>query len=229
MLPNTGCLGYYRLSLRKATAGLGTMIFLDGAILSQTVSLCNRFALNFRLLVHPRERLFRRDSGRTVAYDRYDKGLRGPNQMPLLGSFGQINSQTLIANRELSIHSSGVPSCACPLHRRAVSVRSRLPDASLFCRKLHHNSISEAVADARPTCCVLAFAIFRWIKFAFVNSLLDINRVVANLSVADSLQERKFTVADGVTRTACEIHSRRCHQISSLSCPTHPEQQCSGY
>jgi hypothetical protein len=193
----------------------------------QTVSLCNRLALNFRLLVHPRERLFCRDSGRTVAYDRYDKGLRAPNQM-LVGSFGQINSQTLIANRELSIHSSGVPlvpadytgepqfvsqelagavvrevslrdeEAACgelgpsatlskfSKGTAKVSVRSRLPDA-YPCSAESSATIQflKRLQMCAPRCCVLASAIFRWIEFAFVDSLLDINRVVANLSVAD--------------------------------------------
>ena len=35
-----------------------------------------------------------------------------------------------------------------------------------------------------------------------------------NIYVEGSLQQRKFTPADGVTRTVFEIHARSCHQIA---------------
>ena len=34
-----------------------------------------------------------------------------------------------------------------------------------------------------------------------------------NIYVEGSLQQRKFTPADGVTRTVYEVHGRSCHQI----------------
>ncbi len=36
-----------------------------------------------------------------------------------------------------------------------------------------------------------------------------------NIYVEGSLQQRKFTPADGVTRTVFEVHARSCHQIAS--------------
>jgi len=36
-----------------------------------------------------------------------------------------------------------------------------------------------------------------------------------NIYVEGSLQQRKFTPADGVTRTVYEVHARSCHQIAS--------------
>jgi len=36
-----------------------------------------------------------------------------------------------------------------------------------------------------------------------------------NIYVEGSLQQRKFTPADGVTRTIHEVHARSCHRIAS--------------
>ena len=36
-----------------------------------------------------------------------------------------------------------------------------------------------------------------------------------NIYIEGSLQQRKFTPADGVTRTVYEIHVRSCHQITT--------------
>ncbi len=35
-----------------------------------------------------------------------------------------------------------------------------------------------------------------------------------NIFIEGSLQQRKFTPADGVTRTVYEVHARSCHQIA---------------
>ncbi len=37
-----------------------------------------------------------------------------------------------------------------------------------------------------------------------------------NIYVEGSLQQRKFTPADGITRTVFEVHARSCHQIASV-------------
>jgi single-strand DNA-binding protein len=36
-----------------------------------------------------------------------------------------------------------------------------------------------------------------------------------NIYIEGSLQQRKFTPADGITRTVFEIHTRSCHQIAA--------------
>ncbi len=36
-----------------------------------------------------------------------------------------------------------------------------------------------------------------------------------NIFIEGSLQQRKFTPADGVTRTVYEVHARSCHQIAA--------------
>lgn len=44
-----------------------------------------------------------------------------------------------------------------------------------------------------------------------------------NIYVEGSLQQRKFTPTDGVTRTVHEVHARSCHRIAPLD-PAQEEQ-----
>ncbi len=55
-----------------------------------------------------------------------------------------------------------------------------------------------------------------WHSLVFYGELADIALGYEkddNIYVEGSLQQRKFTPADGVTRTVYEVHARSCHQI----------------
>jgi single-strand DNA-binding protein len=55
-----------------------------------------------------------------------------------------------------------------------------------------------------------------WHSLVFYGELADIALCYDkddNVYVEGSLQQRKFTPADGVTRTVYEVHARSCHQI----------------
>ena len=57
-----------------------------------------------------------------------------------------------------------------------------------------------------------------WHSLAFYGELADIALSFEkddNIYVEGSLQQRKFTPADGVTRTVYEVHARSCHQIAA--------------
>lgn len=57
-----------------------------------------------------------------------------------------------------------------------------------------------------------------WHNLVFYGELADIAVSYDkddNIYVEGSLQQRKFTPADGVTRTVYEVHARSCHQILS--------------
>ena len=57
-----------------------------------------------------------------------------------------------------------------------------------------------------------------WHSLVFYGELADIAVSYDkddNIYVEGSLQQRKFTPADGVTRTVYEVHARSCHQIVS--------------
>src|SRR4051794_37548536 len=57
-----------------------------------------------------------------------------------------------------------------------------------------------------------------WHSLVFYGELADLALCYEkddNLYVEGSLQQRKFTRADGVTRTVYEVHARSCHQILS--------------
>jgi single-strand DNA-binding protein len=62
-----------------------------------------------------------------------------------------------------------------------------------------------------------------WHSLVFYGELADIAVSYDkddNIYVEGSLQQRKFTPADGVTRTVYEVHTRSCHQIVSADLPT---------
>lgn len=57
-----------------------------------------------------------------------------------------------------------------------------------------------------------------WHSIVFYGELADVALTYDkddNVYVEGSLQQRKFTPADGVTRTVYEVHVRGCHQILS--------------
>jgi single-strand DNA-binding protein len=57
-----------------------------------------------------------------------------------------------------------------------------------------------------------------WHSVVFYGELADIALTYDkddNVYVEGSLQQRKFTPADSVTRTVYEVHARSCHQILS--------------
>ncbi len=57
-----------------------------------------------------------------------------------------------------------------------------------------------------------------WHSIVFYGELADIAFSYDkddNIYIEGSLQQRKFTPADGVTRTVYEVHARSCHQIVS--------------
>ncbi len=58
-----------------------------------------------------------------------------------------------------------------------------------------------------------------WHSVVFYGELADIALSYDkddNIYIEGSLQQRKFTPADGVTRTVHEVHARSCHQIASF-------------
>lgn len=58
-----------------------------------------------------------------------------------------------------------------------------------------------------------------WHSLVFYGELADVALSYEkddNIYVEGSLQQRRFTPADGVTRTAYEVHARSCHQIASF-------------
>lgn len=57
-----------------------------------------------------------------------------------------------------------------------------------------------------------------WHSLVFYGELADVALGYEkddNVYIEGSLQQRKFTPADGVTRTVYEVHARSCHQILS--------------
>ena len=53
--------------------------------------------------------------------------------------------------------------------------------------------------------------------FVFYDEVADIALTFEkddNIFIEGSLQQRKFTPADGVARTVYEVHARSCHQIA---------------
>lgn len=55
-----------------------------------------------------------------------------------------------------------------------------------------------------------------WHSLVFYGELADVALTYDNddnVYIDGSLQQRKFTLADGVTRTVYEVHARSCHQI----------------
>lgn len=57
-----------------------------------------------------------------------------------------------------------------------------------------------------------------WHSIVFYGDIADIALSYEkddNIYVEGSLQQRKFTPADGVTRTVYEVHVRMCHQIAT--------------
>jgi single-strand DNA-binding protein len=57
-----------------------------------------------------------------------------------------------------------------------------------------------------------------WHSLVFYGELADIALAYDkddNIYVEGSLQQRRFTPADGITRTVYEVHARSCHQIVS--------------
>ena len=58
-----------------------------------------------------------------------------------------------------------------------------------------------------------------WHSLVFYGELADVALSYEkddNIYIEGSLQQRRFTPADGVTRTVHEMHARNCHQIASL-------------
>jgi single-strand DNA-binding protein len=57
-----------------------------------------------------------------------------------------------------------------------------------------------------------------WHSLVFYNEVADVAMTYEhgdNIYVEGSLQQRKFTPADGVTRTVHEVHVKACHVIAS--------------
>ncbi len=57
-----------------------------------------------------------------------------------------------------------------------------------------------------------------WHSLVFYNEIADVAMTYEqgeNIYVEGSLQQRKFTPADGVTRTVHEIHVKACHAITA--------------
>jgi single-strand DNA-binding protein len=57
-----------------------------------------------------------------------------------------------------------------------------------------------------------------WHSLVFYNDVADIAMTYEqgeNIHVEGSLQQRKFTPADGVTRTVYEVHVKACHVITA--------------
>lgn len=66
-----------------------------------------------------------------------------------------------------------------------------------------------------------------WHSVVFYGELADIALSYDkddNIYIEGSLQQRKFTPADGVTRTVFEVHVRSSHQITALA-SMHEEQR----
>src|SRR4051812_48848851 len=65
-----------------------------------------------------------------------------------------------------------------------------------------------------------------WHSLVFYNDLADVAisyEQGENIHVEGSLQQRKFTPGDGVTRTVHEVHVKSCHVIAG----TRPEREVS--
>jgi single-strand DNA-binding protein len=61
-----------------------------------------------------------------------------------------------------------------------------------------------------------------WHSIVFYGDLADIALSYEkddNIYIEGSIQQRKFTPADGITRTVHEVHARSCHQIASFGSP----------
>ena len=59
-----------------------------------------------------------------------------------------------------------------------------------------------------------------WHSLVFYGDVADIALSYEkddNIFVEGSVQQRKFTPADGVTRTVYEVHARSCHKIAARS------------
>lgn len=57
-----------------------------------------------------------------------------------------------------------------------------------------------------------------WHSLVFYNEIADVAMTYEqgeNIDVEGSLQQRKFTPADGVTRTVHEVHVKACHVIAA--------------
>jgi single-strand DNA-binding protein len=57
-----------------------------------------------------------------------------------------------------------------------------------------------------------------WHSLVFYNEVADVAVTYEqgeNISIEGSIQQRKFTPTDGVTRTVHEVHVRSCHLIGS--------------
>ena len=57
-----------------------------------------------------------------------------------------------------------------------------------------------------------------WHSLVFYNEIADVAMTYEqgeNIHVEGSLQQRKFTPADGVTRTVHEVHVKSCHVIAN--------------
>jgi single-strand DNA-binding protein len=67
-----------------------------------------------------------------------------------------------------------------------------------------------------------------WHSIVFYGDLADIALSYEkddNIYIEGSIQQRKFTPADGITRTVHEVHARSCHQVASFGSP---QQQAAG-
>src|SRR3569623_1151488 len=56
-----------------------------------------------------------------------------------------------------------------------------------------------------------------WLSLVFYNEIADIAMTYEqgeNIYIQGSIQQRKFTPADGASRTVHEIHDRTCHVIA---------------
>src|SRR3954454_12216083 len=65
-----------------------------------------------------------------------------------------------------------------------------------------------------------------WHSLVFYNNIADVAMTYEqgeNIHVEGSLQQRKFTPADGITRTVHEIHVKNCHAIAN----SRPEREFS--
>jgi single-strand DNA-binding protein len=64
-----------------------------------------------------------------------------------------------------------------------------------------------------------------WHSLVFYNDVADIAMSYEqgeNVHVEGSLQQRKFTPADGVTRTVHEVHVKACHSIAASQVDRQP-------
>ena len=58
-----------------------------------------------------------------------------------------------------------------------------------------------------------------WHSLVFYGEIADIALSFEkddNIHIEGSIQQRKFTLADGVSRTIYEVHAKSCHRIASM-------------